>query len=369
MDGYANPIDMVACPHCGHELRRGMVRCRECGKAIVESQAERDTATDGDFELTGHDLVDTQDPTCPLCGAVLEPGTNDCPSCTSDLLDQLLKGPGSSGAPIPGPHSESPWPSSAAAELRVRRATHSSAATPAARTSAEASPADHQLRPRGTPKASPKAPAARAAKPVQRKSAAGGEKLRVERAPAPAAVPFDSEPTEATEEDLTNATTPVETTAACTALLASLAKADVALKCEIATALGKLGDKAAMGPLERHLGDSDIRVRRSVAAALVQLGHPKGETLLDIAERKPAHAVIAAGSAASISRPKPRKSSGGSSIDPGTLKIVGIAVLVIGIIGGGIWWWMSAPSVPAKKSKKSTATKKVSPAKKKATAE
>jgi hypothetical protein len=374
MDGYANNVDMIQCPHCGHELRRGMVRCRECGKPISESHADEDTASD--FELSGHDLVASQDPTCPLCGAVLEPGTSDCPSCTSDLLDQLLKGPGAGGASAPAPHSASPWPSSAAAELRVHRAVRPGAGTPApARSSgAPASPAEHQLRPRALPKASPRAPAARTAKPPQRKSSApAGERPRADRpsspAPAPAAVESEPESTEATEEDLTNATTPVETTAACTALLASLAKADVALKCEIATALGKLGDKAAMGPLERHLGDHDVRVRRAVAGALVQLGHPKGQTLLDIAERKPAAAVMASGSAASISKPKPRRSSGGSSIDPGTLKIVGIAVLVIGIIGGGIWWWMSTPSAPAKKSKKSTATKKVTPAKKKATAE
>src|SRR5207248_3462305 len=156
----------------------------------------------------------------------------------------------------------------------------------------------------------------------------------------------------------------------CTALLASLAKAEVVLRCEIATALGKLGDKAALGPLERHLGDQDVRVRRAVAGALVQLGHPKGETLLDIAERKPAAAVIASGSAASISKPKPRKSSGGgSSIDSGTLKLVGAAIVAIGVVGGGIWWWMNSPSSAPKSKKKGTATKKVATPKKSIKAE
>jgi hypothetical protein len=373
MNGYANQADMIQCPHCGHELRRGMVRCRECGKPIAEAEPPADVGADGDFELSGHDLIASSDPTCPLCGAVLEAGTNDCPSCTSDLLDQLLKGPGAGGTSVPAPHSGSPWPSSAAAELRVRRAVPSASSTPAAaRSSAEATPAEHQLRPRTQPKASPKSPAAaQPAKPPQRKApGSSGERLRADKASAPsrALAPDESEPSDASEEDLSNVTTPVETTAACTALLASLAKAEVVLRCEIATALGKLGDKAALGPLERHLGDQDVRVRRAVAGALVQLGHPKGETLLDIAERKPAAAVIASGSAASISKPKPRKSSGGG-IDSGTLKIAGVAVLAISIIGGGIYWWMNAPPSTSKSKKKSTATKKVTAPKKKALAE
>ena len=369
MNGYANDADTIACPHCGHEMRRGMVRCRECGKPIAEAEP----SADGDFELSGHDLIASSDPTCPLCGATLEPGATDCASCTSDLLDQLLKGPGAGGAPVPDSHSGSPWPSSAASELRVRRAVPAASSAPPAEPSGpEARPEEHQLRPRILPKASPKAPAAaRPAKPQRKAPAASGEKLRADRvsSPARARMPADPESAEANEEDLTNATTPVETTAACTALLASLAKAEVILRCEIATALGKLGDKAALGPLERHLGDQDVRVRRAVAGALVQLGHPKGETLLDIAERKPAHAVIASGSAASMSKPKPRRSSGGGSIDSGTLKLVGGAILGIGIVGGGIWYWMSAPASSPRSKKKSAASKKVTPAKKKVTAE
>jgi hypothetical protein len=129
----------------------------------------------------------------------------------------------------------------------------------------------------------------------------------------------------------------VETSAACAALLASLAAADATLRVEIATALGKLGDKAAMSPLERHMVDPDIRVRKAVAAALVQLGHPKGETLLDIAERKPAVAAMAAAK----SSPKPKKTGGGMQIDSGTLKKVGIAVVAIALVGGGIMYAMS----------------------------
>jgi hypothetical protein len=147
--------------------------------------------------------------------------------------------------------------------------------------------------------------------------------------------------------------TTVETNAACMALLASLATADAQLRCGIATALGKLGDKQALVPLERHLTDQDVRVRRAVAAALVQLGHPKGQTLLDIAERKPAAAVIKEQRALS-SPPKPRKSSGGGGLDSDMLKKLGIGVLVLGIAGGGIWYWMNS-SPPARGSRKGKA--------------
>jgi nucleotide-binding universal stress UspA family protein len=155
------------------------------------------------------------------------------------------------------------------------------------------------------------------------------------------------------EEDSESTTTTVETSAACTALLASLAKADATLRCEIATALGKLGDKEAVLPLERHLGDQDIRVRRAVAGALVLLGHPKGNTLLDIAERTPAASMLMM--AKPITRAK--SYSGGSSIDSETLKKVGGAIVAIGVIGGGIWFWMN--STPSKSKKGKAAVKKV----------
>jgi hypothetical protein len=154
----------------------------------------------------------------------------------------------------------------------------------------------------------------------------------------------------------------VETSAACAALLASLASADATLRVEIATALGKLGDKAAMAPLERHMVDQDIRVRRAVATALVQLGHPKGETLLEIAERRPAKVVLTM--AKGSPSPKPKRSGGGMEIDGDTAKKLGIAVVAIAIAGGGIWYLINGGSSGGrsrpKKKAKSAATKKVS---------
>lgn len=358
MDGLANGADTITCPHCGEEMRRGMVRCRQCGK----SPSEEAGTGQGDFELTGHELVQAEVHRCALCGAALEPGADDCPSCTSALLDQLLQGPPPDAA-ASAPQGRTAWPSSAAAELRVRRSPapveNGRASVPAR----QAAPDAAQARSRNEAPAKPRAPStSKGTKSVSQFTAptqpAPASEKPAAKAPAPAPEPEYSAPT---EEDLVAGTTPVETSAACTALLASLSKADVILRCEIATALGKLGDKQALGPLERHMVDPDIRVRRAVAAALVQLGHPKGESLLEIAERKPAKAVLAAAKPA----PKPRVSSG-SSIDPKTLKIVLGAILGVAVIGGGVWYFMnSSPSTPSKYKKKAGATKKASPAKKK----
>src|SRR5258708_38852827 len=110
MDGYVNAPEETACPHCGAKMRRGMIRCRDCGQSIVETTAEEE-----DFALNGAQLIESQEPKCALCGATLEPGSDDCPSCTSALLDQLLKGPASE-PPTPGSKSS---PSLPPAKLRV----------------------------------------------------------------------------------------------------------------------------------------------------------------------------------------------------------------------------------------------------------
>ena len=152
----------------------------------------------------------------------------------------------------------------------------------------------------------------------------------------------------------------VETSAACAALLASLATADTTLRIEIATALGKLGDKAAVHPLERHMVDHDVRVRRAVASALVQLGHPKGEALLDVAERTPAAELLAA----QISQPK--RARGNFKLDGAVLKKVGIAVVVCAVLVGGIGIFMqsgagASTSRGRKPKKKKTAAVQIAP--------
>jgi hypothetical protein len=331
-----------------------MVRCRECGKPVVEIPVE------GDFDLTGHELLPSQDPKCPLCGAFLENGAVDCAACTSALLDQLLRGPETS-APVSGPHSASPRPEVASAGLRIRRMVPPDDGPPGV------------SRLREPPRLSEQAPAAEFMDPIEAEAAAersrpaapksGPPKSGMSRKnkPAPSGMPPLAE-RETTADNLDSATTVVETSSACTALLASLTGADAILRIEIAMALGKLGDQQAMGPLERHLSDPDVRVRRAVATALVQLGHPKGETLLDIAERKPANEVL---SAAKSSRSKPRGGTG-ASIDAGTLKLVAGAILVIAMVAGGAWYMFSGPSRPAssKKSKSATTKKAKAPAKK-----
>jgi hypothetical protein len=353
MDGIANGAEMTACPHCGQDVRRGMVRCRECGKPIVEIPME------GDFALTGHELLPSQDPKCPLCGAVLEHGAIDCAACTSALLDQLLRGPETS-APVSGPHSPSSRPAVASAGLRIQRMVPPDDGPPGV------------SRLREPLRLSEQAPAAVEMDPIEAAVAAERSQPAARKsAPLKSAMPRKDEPAhpnapplaerETTADNLDSATV-VETSSACTALLASLAGADAILRIEIATALGKLGDKQAMGPLERHLSDPDVRVRRAVATALVQLGHPKGQTLLDIAERKPANEVL---SAAKSSGSKPRAAAGGG-IDAATLKLVGGAVLAIAVVAGGAWYMLSGPSRPAgsKKSKSAPTKKAKTPAKK-----
>jgi hypothetical protein len=365
MDGFANGAEMMACPNCGADMRRGMVRCRECGQSAKE--------TEGDFELTGNALQ--QAPKCPRCGSFLEPGVTDCAVCASQMLDQLMSGPPSS-EPVPSPHVAGERPMSIM-EQRVRQAALAGAAeresTSEFDTVADTSPTrvrsqtsvpaagrgaavtEPAMNPAPSPKgpARTQTPADRSEKPVAPAAAAA----------TPAAKPSLDVP-EAEDEEATVAT--VETSPACAALLASLAKADTTLRCEIATALGKLGDKAALVPLERHMVDKDIRVRRAVATALVQLGHPKGETLLGIAERMPAASVL---KLANAPVPKAKKSSGGGiTIDPQSLIKVGGGLLAAALIGGGIWMWMSSSPSPRGRGKKAkaVAAKKVTPSKAKA---
>jgi hypothetical protein len=289
----------------------------------------------------------------------------DCAVCTSRMLDQLLLGPALAAAPTPDPQPTAPRRMSVM-EQRVRHAAQRDArareAAMESDTIADASAT--AVRPRPSAKGAPVTqPASHPARSPSLPQKAELPTTRGDKPAAPAAV-ADARPAstpsiaEPEEDDPPTAT--VETSPACAALLASLAAADANLRCEIATALGKLGDKAALGPLERHMGDRDIRVRRAVAAALVQLGHPKGNTLLGIAERMPASSVLM------LAKPpaKIRKRSGGGGIDqPGLIKVGG-GLLTAAVLGGGIWMWMnSSPSTRAKAKKgKATAAKQTAAA-------
>ena len=283
------------CPHCGQQLRNGMIRCRDCGRSIADTE-------DDAPQLRNRDGLH-QGPTCARCGTTLEKGRNDCLSCTSELLDELLKGP-AVGPVIPAPHK-----------------------SPTAR------PASGGTRGHSVSKSRDAAGHSRARNVSHPTKNASGPTQSVQVTPSRTSV-IDQESVDAKDE-LTK--TPIETTAACTALLASLATADVVLRCEIASALGKLGDKAALAPLERFMGDPDIRVRRAVASALAQLGHPKGESLLGIAERTPATMVLKAAQTYTPSRPRSRA---GNGLDTATLKKLCGAVLGLAVAAGGIYFAM-----------------------------
>jgi hypothetical protein len=315
-----------------------MIRCRECGNLLAEAEDE--------FVLAPQIAAVVQRQ-CARCGMPLEAGIEDCPTCASAMLDDMLKGPAESAA-APEPHEE------AQADLEELLAN------------SEAAKADEIPQPRRIQL--PQKPSGPAKSKTSAKSHSSIEDdppglfddaAPTPRSPEPPRPARTKSPAAAEKSAPTDSA--IDTSAACSALLASLATGDANLRIEIASALGKLGDKLAVEPLETHLVDPDIRVRRAVAAALVQLGHPKGETLLDIAERKPAAAVLAAPKWSAGPKPKPKRSGGGMSIDGGTVKNLGIALVAIAVVGGGVWYWMnsgsSRPSRKPRKAKSGTAKK------------
>jgi len=353
----------------------GMIRCRECRGLLAEPK-EQD-----EFELAPQVQALVKQ-TCARCGTPLEPGVDDCPNCASAMLDDFLKGPeknaqstddsekGSAARPArPAPE----W-----APLREVDSTETDDGTgdnstgkpaePATRSPLTKPAAGKAGNPQKRPGSSGQRPApAKASEPAKGRSSIDDDPpgLFDDDVPAPAAParPKSTRPAPApaaagSGEPSTDSA--VETTAACTALLASLATADTTLRIEIATALGKLGDKTALGPLERHFVDKDVRVRRAVAAALIQLGHPKGQSLLDIAERKPAAPPPAAAMPAAP-KSKPKSSGGGPSISGAAIKKLVLGIVAIGAVSGGAWYFMfrdsSSNSRPARKPKKAKTKK------------
>ncbi|MBS0266257.1 MAG: HEAT repeat domain-containing protein [Planctomycetes bacterium] len=338
-----NNIDTVPCRHCGSPVRPGMIRCRECRGLLVETEDE--------FTLAPK-IAAMAKAKCPRCQTPLEPGIDDCPKCASALLDDLLKGP--EEEPVARPFTNSGWiaPPLSNADVRPREAGGSSAERAEFIPLREVpSPAAAQPEPSidDAPPGlfgdddEPSAPAAPVAPqqptPKKREGSSAGNKSSAGKRRSGA---------KSAEKE-------VETSAACAALLASLATAasDANLRVEIATALGKLGDKEAMAPLERHMTDGDIRVRRAVATALVQLGHPKGQSLLEIAERRPAAATLTMAKGTTVVKPK----RSGGSMDSDTLKKVGVGVIAIGLIAGGAWFFLGGKSGSAGSRTKKTKSK------------
>jgi len=75
-------------------------------------------------------------------------------------------------------------------------------------------------------------------------------------------------------------------------LLALLRDPQPEIQYHAAIALGDLGHKNAMRPLELLLKHEHDLARRGAAKALIKLGHPRGETLLQEAARKPLGTVF-----------------------------------------------------------------------------
>lgn len=338
MDLLTRDTEMIECPHCKTAVRRGMIRCRDCGGVIADDFVLSDQVAAAAAAVRR----------CGGCGNVLEPGVEECSRCAGAMLDELLKGgpaqfatPGRARAPLPvekpgvshlrtwnrtipgpsqgEPSSAEPMPAARGPVSRRNEAQKTSASD--ARPP-EVDPLDYlnsEPAPTGLPT------------PAARRETARSEAPRAKPGRPEAASPQDRP----------------ETNDACAALILSLAAGDVELRCQAATALGALGNAQALPPLERLMIDPEIRVRRAAAEALIQLGHPKGKTLLEIANRTP---IVASGSAAwasSAARASRPRGGGGHGLP---LKVGGGVAAAAALMGGGLWFWLgSAPrGEPAK---------------------
>ncbi|MFN0052013.1 MAG: HEAT repeat domain-containing protein [Planctomycetales bacterium] len=310
MNGSTSDSELIACPNCGVDVRRGMIRCRDCGGVIGE-----------DFELADEVAAAVvQVPQCERCGKPLDPDIDDCPACASAMLDELLnsggrtaretnepaarnrqsgggRSRGREGAPSAATRSPLPPPG----KLRAGRERPNAI-------SQEPEPGTDALYESETP-----ATATR-----NRATVPDFERVLPQSAPeAPAALSSD----------------------ACLPLIAALGTEDVDALCQVVVALGKMGDPQAMTPLERLMINPEVRVRRAVASALIQLGHPKGSSLLEIAERRvpgaPASPKVTAGYS------KARAKNGTTDMKGLTKPLAALAAAIL--VGGTFWWWQSQP--------------------------
>ena len=90
MDLLTRDSEMIECPHCKSPVRRGMIRCRDCGGVVAEDGS--------DFVLSNRAAAVRH---CGRCGHPLEPGIDECPTCAGAMLDELLMGAGQTQAASP----------------------------------------------------------------------------------------------------------------------------------------------------------------------------------------------------------------------------------------------------------------------------
>lgn len=329
-----------------------MIRCRECNGVISESN--------DDFVLAEQvAAVAAPANRCAKCGTALESPGADCPTCAGAMLDDLLNATPEGAGNVP-PRLQGGMRSGSGFESRLRDyvpppmpPVESEEPGKEARR-----PSSSEAPPRGKGKGKRRGAPVRGAK-SEADDEAGTDALyesetdvRANRSST--TVPEIERPSDAGArgDDSDSAAIPEEAaSAACKSLLAALATPDADALCQVVVALGKLGDKSAQGPLERLMINPEIRVRRAAAEALIALGHPKGKSLLDIAERKVA--ALPASAASGYSKAKAKKSS--APIDWGAMMKPALAVVGVAIIGGGVWWWQSQPSTPRVAKKVSSA--------------
>jgi hypothetical protein len=331
-----------------------MIRCRECGGLLA----------DNDFELAGTVRMIDSRSRCARCGDPLDPAMADCPKCASRMLDDLLRGNAPSAA------SEAPTPSigpsrsatATGSESRLRpnsvtRTTPRTTPTPAVNRQSPAPQSNS--RPVSRPEGNSPWVA------VENKAASAKPALRAAQAVAPTASKQPSPPVQqggpktvvpptapqlVTPAALTPPVPARNANETCETLIKSLSSKNAETRREAAEALGKLGNRQVMSPLEPLLGDTDIRVRRTAAEALIELGHPKGEALRSIADRQPLSAPAPSPRpSAAMSAVRTARASRSSNDDSntGTILKTGGIIAAAAVLVGGIWhWWGSSSAEP-----------------------
>jgi len=325
-----------------------MLRCRECNGFVNEDFVLAETVVA--VEAPAHQ--------CAKCGAALESASADCPACASDMLDQLLSATPEGAGDVSSRRMPPPPPPGVSRLRDYTPAAPIQRQEPVQREEPEASPSNERAPAKNSPDRGGRKAKRRggAAKSSSADDEAGTDALYesetdVRSSRSSTTEPEIDRPAAGVEADESAAIPEEAASAACKSLLAALATPDAEALSQVVTALGKLGDRSAIGPLERLMVNPEIRVRRAAAEALIALGHPKGKALLDIAERKVAALPASAGPA--YSKPKSKRSS--APIDWGAMLKPGLAVVGVAILGSGLWWWQSKPSAPKVAKKVSSA--------------